>query len=47
MCEVSYVLSVMFPVLEGQVCSVSTYHACQLLVFLHGSTTRIFLLYLP
>ena len=24
-----------------------TYHACQLLVFLHGNTTCIFLLYLP
>ena len=33
---------IVFLVLEVQACSLSTYHACQ---FLHGSATRIFLLY--
>ena len=33
--------------LEVQACSVSAFHARQLLVFLHVSTTHIFLLYLP
>ena len=32
-----------FPVRQDKACSVSTYHDCQLLVFLYSSTTRIFL----